>query len=111
MPASAPDVVVWAVSSLGGQIVRTAKSDNTSGRNLIESPRRLDQANPDISRVDDTPNSRGFGTLEQKLVSPTARLGQSVKSGFRRELSGEVAKSCWLRIQSVNDVFALTLVA
>ena len=29
--------------------------------------------------------------------------------GFRRELSGEVAKSRKLRIQSVNRVFALTL--
>jgi hypothetical protein len=69
----------------------------------------LDQANPDISRVDDTSNSLGFGTLEQKLVLPTARWGQSAKSGFRRKLSGEMAKSRWLRIQAVNHVFALTL--
>jgi hypothetical protein len=32
----APDVVVWAVNPFGGQIVRTAKSDNANGRTLIE---------------------------------------------------------------------------
>jgi len=35
----------------------------------------LDQANPDISRVDDSPNSLGFAALKQKLDLPTARLG------------------------------------
>ena len=50
------------------------------------------------------PQFRGFGT---KAGFTSGKMGYLAKSGFRRELSGELAKS--VRIQSVNRVFALTL--
>jgi hypothetical protein len=69
----------------------------------------LDQANPDISRVNDTPNSLGFGAFGAKACFTNGEIGIIGEIRVPRELSGEVAKSRWLRIQSVNRVFALTL--
>src|SRR5215470_9548986 len=108
-PARAPDVVVWAVNSLGGQIVRTAKSDTTISRNLIHHHRRLDQANPNISRVDNTLNSRGFG-----LWSKSWFYQRRDWDNRRNQGSAENCLVRWRRhagcgFQAVNRVFALTL--